>query len=67
MSDPWDAIDDQILAERIVQALMIIRDHFGGTLHEAIDRFSERYEYLRETRPNYFIKPHGEYGRDFYS
>lgn len=67
MRDPWDAIDDQILAERIIQALMIIRDRFGDTIHEAIDRFSERYEYLREARPNDFTKPRDEYGRGFYS
>ncbi|MEU7862044.1 hypothetical protein [Nonomuraea sp. NPDC049141] len=67
MSGPWDAIDGHVFAERIIQALMIIRDQFGDTVPEAIDRFGERYEYLRETRPDDFAKPREEYGRGFYS
>jgi hypothetical protein len=62
--DAWVAIDDLIVTECIVRALVIIREQFGGTIHEAIDRFNERYEYLREVRSGDFTTPRGEYGRD---
>lgn len=65
--DVWDVVDDHIVAERILPAIVIMRDHFGDTIREAIDRFAERYEHLREVRPNDFTKPHEEYGRGFYS
>ncbi|MGW6503013.1 hypothetical protein [Nonomuraea angiospora] len=67
MGDLWGAIDDHIVCGRILPVLMIMRDQFGDTIHEAIDRFAERYEYLREVRPNDFTKPREEYGRGFYS
>ncbi|MEO3796641.1 hypothetical protein ABGB14_41135 [Nonomuraea sp. B10E15] len=46
---------------------MIMRDEFGDMIHEAIDRFAERYEYLREVRPDDFTKSREEYGQGFYS
>ncbi|MER5420781.1 hypothetical protein [Streptosporangium roseum] len=46
---------------------MIMREQFGDTIHEAIDRFAERYEYLRAVRPDDFTKSREEYGRGFYS
>ncbi|MEV0353125.1 hypothetical protein AB0H88_45850 [Nonomuraea sp. NPDC050680] len=67
MEDAWVAIDDLIVAERIVPALMIMREQFGDTIHEAIDRFNERYEYLRGVRFEDFTKPRGEYGRGVYT
>lgn len=67
VGDLWGAIDDHIVCGRILPTLMIIRDQFGDTIHEAIDRFAERYEYLREVRPDDFTKPREEYGRGFYS
>lgn len=67
MSDLWGVIDDHIFNERILPAMMITREQFGGSIHEAIDRFAERYEYLREARPDDFTKPREDYGRDFYS
>jgi hypothetical protein len=56
-----------IVSGRILPALMIVRDQLGDTVHEAIDRFAERYEYLREVRPDDFTKSREEYGRGFYS
>lgn len=46
---------------------MIMRDQFGDTIHDAIDRFASRYEYLREVRPDDFTKSREGYGRRFYS
>ncbi|MEV0310245.1 hypothetical protein [Nonomuraea fuscirosea] len=67
VGDPWGVIDDHIVGGRVLPALMIMRDQFDDTIHEAIDRFAERYEYLREARPDDFTKPREEYGRGFYS
>ncbi|MEV0353110.1 hypothetical protein AB0H88_45775 [Nonomuraea sp. NPDC050680] len=67
MGDPWEAIDDHILAERILPALVIMREQFGDTIHEAIDRLAQRYERLREARPGDFVKRREQYGRGFYS
>ncbi|GAA3473069.1 hypothetical protein [Nonomuraea roseola] len=67
MEDPWTEIDDHILAERILSALMIMREQFGDSLSEAIDRFNERHEHLREVRPGEFIKTRELYGQGFYS
>lgn len=67
VGDLWGAIDDHIVRGRILPVLMIMRDQFGDTIHEAIDRFAGRYEYLREVRPDDFTKSREEYGRGFYS
>ncbi|MEU9833475.1 hypothetical protein AB0D67_18305 [Streptosporangium sp. NPDC048047] len=67
MEDPWKAIDDHIVNERILPTLSIMREEFGDSIPEAIDRFAERYEVLRTARPDAFTKPREEYGRGFYS
>ncbi|GGP02642.1 hypothetical protein GCM10012278_10620 [Nonomuraea glycinis] len=67
MGDLWGAIDDHIVRGRIFPVLMIMRDQFGDTIHDAIDRFASRYEYLREVRPDDFTKSREGYGRRFYS
>ncbi|MGI5491476.1 hypothetical protein [Microtetraspora malaysiensis] len=67
MGDLWMAIDDHIVNERILSALLIMRQEFGDTIPEAIDRFTERYESLRKARPGAFRKSREEYGRGFYS
>ncbi|MEW1848434.1 hypothetical protein AB0392_61640 [Nonomuraea angiospora] len=67
MEDAWVAIDDLIVAERIVPAMMIMREQFGDSIHEAIDRFNECYEYLRGVRSEDFTKPREEYGRGVYT
>ncbi|MEO3799937.1 hypothetical protein [Nonomuraea sp. B1E8] len=67
MGDLWDAIDDHIVRGRVLPVLMMMRDQFDDTIHEAIDRFAERCEYLREVRPGDFTKSREEYGKGFYS
>ncbi|MGV9382072.1 hypothetical protein ACWDRB_40110 [Nonomuraea sp. NPDC003707] len=67
VGDLWTIIDDHIVNERIIQALLIMRQEFGDSIPEAIDRFAERYEALREARPDAFGKSRKEYGRGFYS
>jgi hypothetical protein len=67
VGDLWTVIDDHIVNERILQALLIIRQEFGDSIPEAIDRFAERYESLRKARPDAFGKSREEYGRGFYS
>ncbi len=44
-----------------------LREEFGYSIPEAIDAFSERYERLRETRPEEFAVSREDYGRNFYS
>lgn len=51
MADRWAVIDEHILQHRIVQALKALRDEFGCSIHQTIDAFSNRYQQLRETRP----------------
>lgn len=52
---------------RIVHALKALRDRSGYTIHEAIDVFNERYDRLREARPNDFSVSREEYGRNVYT
>jgi hypothetical protein len=61
------AIDELILAARIIQALHGIRAELGCSLHESIDEFQRRHDRLRAERPDDFTLPPEEYGRNFYS
>lgn len=61
------AIDELILAERIIPAIKGIKAELGCSLHEAIDEFQRRYDRLRAQRPHDFAQPPGQYGRNFYS
>lgn len=65
--DEQAAIDELILAERIVPALQAIMAELGCSLHESIDEFQQRYDRLRTERPDDFTLPPEEYGRDFHS
>jgi hypothetical protein len=67
MSRNWDGIDDLIVEARIVQALTEIRRRFDAPLPEAIDLFNERYDILGRERPDDFVLPHGNYGRNVYT
>ena len=60
-------IDENIVAGRIVLALIGIRAELGCSIPAAMDVFSERYERLRAERPQDFTLSHEEYGRGFYS
>ena len=67
MTDRWPEIDEHIVNRRVTQALMILREEYGHTLHEALDAFNVRYEELRNLRPDDFTVPHEEYGRGVYT
>ncbi|WP_238995388.1 hypothetical protein [Streptomyces cyaneogriseus] len=49
-----ESVDRDILEQRIIPALMTIRETLGCTLHQAIDAFAQRYEELRQDRPHDF-------------
>lgn len=61
------AIDELILAERIVPALQAIMAELGCSLRESFDEFQQRYDRLRTERPDEFTLPPEEYGHNFYS
>lgn len=61
------AIDELILAERIIPALQAIMAELGCSLREAFDEFQQRYDRLRTERPDDFTLPPDEYGHNFYS
>ena len=67
MTDRLSMIDDDIIHHRMLPALMALRGEFSYSIPEAIDAFSERYEQLRETRPQEFTVSREDYGKDFYS
>jgi hypothetical protein len=67
MTDRSAAIDEHIFHNRILPAMVILREEFGYSIPEAIDAFYARYEHLRETRPQDFAVSRGEYGKNFYS
>ncbi|MGI5419878.1 hypothetical protein [Actinomadura luteofluorescens] len=67
MIDRWGEIDEHIVRHRILAAMVILREEYGYSIHEAIDAFGVRYELLREARPGDFTVSREEYGRHFYS
>jgi hypothetical protein len=67
MADRWAVIDEHILQHRIVHGLKALREEFGYSIHEAIDAFSDRYERLRETRPQEFTVSREDYGKNVYT
>ncbi|MFD8193107.1 hypothetical protein [Streptomyces wuyuanensis] len=62
-----DVADDQILAKQIIRGLMVIREHLGCSLHEALEVFAARFEVLRLERPDDFVCNRDEYWVGFYS
>ncbi|HXR69598.1 hypothetical protein [Actinocrinis sp.] len=68
MSDDAAAeIHENIVAGRMLPALVGIRAELGCGIPAAIDEFSKRYERLRAERPRDFTLSREEYGRGFYS
>jgi hypothetical protein len=67
MSDRANVVDDDIVAARILPALIAIRAELGCGIHAAIDEFQRRYDRLRLERPDDFTLPPDQYGRGFYS
>ncbi|MER7623571.1 hypothetical protein [Streptomyces sp. NPDC126503] len=62
-----ETVDRDILVQRVMSALMAIREASDCTLHEAIDIFAQRYEELRRDRPDDFTLRREDYGHGFYS
>ncbi|MER5689566.1 hypothetical protein [Streptomyces sp. NPDC002205] len=62
-----DVADDRIIAQHIIRGLMVIREHLGCSLHEALDIFAARYEVLRIEHPDAFVCSRDEYWVGFYS
>jgi len=60
-------IHENIVAGRMLPALVGIRAELGCGIPAAIDEFSKRYERLRAERPRDFTLSREEYGRGFYS
>lgn len=62
-----DVADEQILAQQIIRGLIVIREHLGCSLHDALDVFAARYEVLRVEHPDDFVCSRDEYWVGFYS
>ncbi|MGW4635173.1 hypothetical protein [Nocardia sp. NPDC004415] len=67
MSDKAAGVDDDIVAARIVPAIIGIRTGLGCGIPAALDEFQRRYERLRIERPDDFTSPPDEYGRGVYT
>ncbi|WP_030925096.1 hypothetical protein [Streptosporangium amethystogenes] len=67
MADDWTDIDERIIQARILPALKLIREQFGGDLREAIDLLNGRYLHLREARADDFTVGPEDYGRGVYT
>lgn len=68
MSRDWDGIDDEGLDDaRLNDQVNEMRGRFCVPLREAIDLFNERYDVLRRERPDDFVLPDGDYGRNVYT
>jgi hypothetical protein len=63
----WALIDHEIFAGRKIAAIQRIREEFGGSLHDALDVLTGRYEQLRRLRPDQFTQDADTYWDGFYS
>jgi hypothetical protein len=63
----WGAIDSEIFAGRKIRAIQLIREAFGGGIHEALDMLVRRYDGLRLDRPGRFETDAETYWDGFYS
>ena len=67
MTDRWAVIDEDVLHQRVVPALVALREEFGYSMSEAIEAFNQRYMQLRETRPQEFTVSREDYGQGVYT
>lgn len=63
----WALIDLEIFAGRKIRAIQLIREHFGGGIHEALDLLVQRYDGLRHDQPKAFATDAETYWDGFYS
>jgi hypothetical protein len=64
---PWDELDPLILAGAKVHFLKRVCDASGMDLRAALELLDDRYNLLRQTRPDEFQCSHEEYWKGFYS
>ncbi|MFJ4523202.1 hypothetical protein ACIP4Y_19965 [Streptomyces sp. NPDC088810] len=62
-----DIADEQILNAQIILGIKALREHLGCSLHDALKAFRDRYEVLREERPDDFVCGRAEYWAGFFS
>jgi hypothetical protein len=67
VTDRWAVIDEDVLHQRVVPALVALREEFGYSMSEAIEAFNHRYMQLRETRPQEFTVSREDYGQGVYT
>lgn len=65
--DILKALDAHILKNRKADGINLIRQATGMSLGAAIRALSQRYDLLREQRPDDFTQSHEEYWSGFYS
>jgi len=63
----WPEVDDHIVAKHILAGVRVIRHHRGCGIPAALDEFTERYRWLRQTRPQDFTVGDDSYWDGFYS
>ena len=61
------AIDDDIVARRVVSAIVKIRELLGCGIPAALAEFQQRYDRLRMERADEFTVSPEEYGRGIYT
>ncbi|NYH52998.1 hypothetical protein HNR06_002587 [Nocardiopsis arvandica] len=68
MPAEWDRIDGLLFSGRTIQAAQTIREQFGPLpMRETIRILGERFEHLRDNRPDEFRVSLGGYWDGFYS
>jgi hypothetical protein len=66
-AEQWKPIDEWILRGWVINAMRAIREAAGVGIREATDIYHERYNMLRESRPEEFVHEQGEDRKEFYS
>jgi hypothetical protein len=67
VSDLSAAIDDDIVARRVLPAIVKIRELLGCGIPAALDELQQRYDRLRMERADEFTVSPEEYGRGIYT
>jgi hypothetical protein len=63
----WAEIDRLILGGFKIPAIQLIRELFGGGIHDALDMLVRRYDRLLLDRPDEFAQDADSYWNGFYS
>lgn len=66
MKFQWsDELDSLIVQNRKLECLALMAEVYASTLALRLAMLTERYDYLRQHRPDDFVCSHDEYWRDF--